>query len=135
MKKLLILLALFATYTTQAQSRNQNYDPSRVTGQFFIKQTTAKGVEKINVNYYLSPAPFTKVLNFSLNTPQPRMLSAKITNSSGRTVLTWKPQAKDYRYETEFNIATLQPGNYNVNVYDAGGVKLYSIPFSKSKLE
>jgi hypothetical protein len=132
MKKLLILLACFATFSSQAQTRNQNYDPSRVTGRFFIKQTTAKGLEQINVNYYLSPAPFTKVLNFSLNTPEPRMLSAKITNSSGKTVLSWKPQAENYRYDTQFNLEALAPGNYNVNVYDAKGIKLYSIPFSKS---
>lgn len=132
MKKLLILSAVVFSFTAQAQTRNQNYDPSRITGRFFIHQHTVKGDEQINVNYNLFPAPFSKVLTLALNTPYPRMMSVKITNSSDKTVLTWKPQSEDYRYEKEFNIAPLRPGDYNVNIYDAAGNKLHSIPFTKS---
>ena len=131
MKKLLILSAVVFSLAANAQTANQHNDPSRIMGHFFIQEHTAKGNEQINVNYYLSPAPFSKVLDLSLNTAYPRMLSVKITNSSNKTVLTWKPQSENYRYETEFDISSLQPGSYNVNIYNAGGAKLHTVPFTK----
>jgi len=132
MKKLLILSAVIFSMTANAQTSKQHFDAARIAGNFFIHEHTEKGNEQINVNYILSPAPFTNVLTVDLNMAYPRMLSVKITNSNNKTVFAWKPQSENYRYETQFDIASLPADSYNLNVYNAGGTKLHSIPFTKT---
>ena len=130
MKKLLVVLSFICfCFGAQAQSSKQKAPAN--AGSFLIKTTTAKGLEYINVNYALM-APFTNVLRFNLNTANPMSMSVKLTDMSGKVVLSWVPVVTDHLYETQLDISTLKPGTYHFNIYGANNTKVHSVSFIKS---
>ena len=129
MKKLFIFVALIGIcFGAQAQSARQSPTPN--AGSFMVKTTTAKGVENINVNYALI-APFTSILKFNLNTPNPMAMSVKVTDMSGKVVKNWAPASTSYMYESEIDISTLKAGTYYFNIYGANNTKLHAVSFIK----
>lgn len=131
MKKLFFALALIcAGATVYAQSSLQHNDPN--AGHFDIVKTTTKGVERINVNYSITAPPIYNTLRLNLNTPDPMAMSAKIVNTGGHTVLTWKPEQANYTYGVDLDIAALKAGKYTIDVYGPDNSKVFSIPFEKS---
>ncbi|MGN6569048.1 MAG: T9SS type A sorting domain-containing protein [Flavipsychrobacter sp.] len=133
MKKIFLLLALASlgqNVIAQSALQSEN-DPNRYWGHFDVIKMTSKGEEHINVNYNLTPKPVGNTLNVNLNTPNPMALSIKVTDASGRTKLSWKPDQASTDYNKQFNLSNLAGGMYVVNVYDANNNKVYSIPFSK----
>jgi len=136
MKKILVVLALSCLFTNinvvNAQTVRQSaIDPTRVDGHFDVIKMTSKGEEHINVNYCLFPAPFFDVVKINLNTPDPMPMSIKIVSANGQTKFAWKPEQVSYRYDQQFNIQSLAPGLYHMDIYDANNNKMYSVPFSK----
>jgi len=112
-----------------------NYgDPTVVTGHFTadLKNEVRGITEHINVNYILSPAPFTDKLNLTLNTPDPVRFFADIADESGKVVFQWKATEKKHLHEIAMNIANLPSGKYFVNVYwERNSSLIGAIPFEK----
>ncbi|HXS38316.1 MAG TPA: hypothetical protein VN721_16560 [Flavipsychrobacter sp.] len=132
MKKILLVLALFSFYVASAQSMQHN-DDTRVAGSFYYNFKDSKGVmEHVNINYTLYPAPFFTDVKMVLGTADPLPLYANIVNAAGVAVLRWRPENISYKYSKEFDISSLAPGKYHVDVYTTKtSNKLYSIPFEK----
>src|SRR6185437_10167713 len=103
----LIFFVSLLSFSASGQITNQNYDVSRLTGSFYIDVKSKSGVDHINVNYVLSPKPFSNVLKVNLNTPDPMYLAMKLTDMSGRVIASWKPETTSYKYMHEFDIAGL----------------------------
>jgi|SRR6185312_10710480 len=117
-------------FSVNGQTTNQNYDISRSTGSFYIDIKSKSGVDHINVNYVLSPKPFSNVLKVNLNTPDPMYLGLKLVDMSGKVIASWKPENTSYKYMHEFDVAELAKGKYKVDVYNATS-KVHSISFEK----
>lgn len=139
---LLIILFVLQVLCTKGQqmstaSANQGVIiTSFIGGHFDInKPNVQRGItEHINVNYSISPAPFTKYLVLELNTAQPTLFTADIVDSKGTKLKHWAPEAKSYIYKGTIDIASLAPGNYKVNIYSEFSTELlYSINFHKEK--
>ena len=131
MKQLFLSFALpFICFSVNAQSARQHADPN--TGSFYVTKNSGIGKEKINVNYVLSPGIFTNVLNISMNTPDPMLLSYKLVDGKGKELINWMPSQKSDIYDHEFDISNLKPGKYYVNVYDENNNKVQVISFEKS---
>ncbi|HXS38310.1 MAG TPA: hypothetical protein VN721_16530 [Flavipsychrobacter sp.] len=130
-----LLLFLFISYPCFANAqiaKTNHLDPSVVTGHFFIKENTKGYEEQINVNYLLTPAPFSKVINMELGTANPRELSCKLVTAKGRTITDWQPTDISYVYHHQFDISSLNQGDYRLDVYSGKDNKVYSIPFTKN---
>jgi hypothetical protein len=135
---ILLLLQLLSAKGQQniSTSNEGAIDKSLIAGHFDIdKKNEQRGItEHINVNYSLSPAPFTKYLTLELSTAQPTLFTADIVDAKGQKVKHWAPQAKSYFYKDVINISSLAPGNYKVNLYsEISTTLIYSIAFHKEK--
>ncbi len=142
---LLLLLSIYyfngGTVTAQdfpgkaaTYSSNNEIDKSVITGHFEVEvhKSNSTHLERINVNYSISPAPFINILTLELNTPDPVMFNVTITDKYGKSLTKWAAQKQDYRYSDRLDISGLVPGNYKVNVFwDRSPGLLYSIPFQK----
>lgn len=147
MKKQFILLVAFvllivsctgyAQQKVAAEARSgsqQAVNTAVLSGYFEVaKPNKVSGiVEHINVNYALSPAPFTNLINLELSTPDPVIFRADIVDANGKKLLEWKAKSPSHDHNTQLDINKLAPGRYKVNVYwqKSEGL-LYSIPFQK----
>ncbi len=111
-------------------------DPAVISGHYEIEKVNkAKGVtEHINVNYALSAAPFRQVMNIVLNTANPTMFHADITDANGAKVMHWQPAAKSHLYNETLNFSQLVPGTYKLDIYSELNEAIpYSITFQKEK--
>lgn len=135
----LILAGAAASYAQEGRTQDANPNIAAmnnrpvIAGSFEIDKTNSAGkTEHINVNYAISPVPFTNVLNLELNTPNPTFFRAEIINAQGKKVAQWSPAQKSYLYKGTMDISSLPKGNYKVNIYSelAAGV-VNSIPFQK----
>jgi hypothetical protein len=112
-------------------------DRSVVSGHFDItihNQAMNNRQEQINVNYVMSPAPFTDKLNLTLNTPDPVKFRAEVVNAQNKVVTHWGAEQRSHLHETTIDISKLPAGQYRVNVYwEKSEDLLYSIPFEKTK--
>ena len=135
MKKILLLLSLFSvcvTYGQSASKSNVHYDDSRVIGSFYYNIKGDKVEQHININYVLSPAPFTNTLHFVLGTAEPLAMHANVVNAAGVAVLKWAPAAVSYKYMDQFDISSLPVGKYHMDVFAGNSQnRTYSIPFEK----
>lgn len=132
-----LLLNINSSFGQQSQNSGPNtssLDPALISGHFEInKENEKNGVtEHINVNYAISPVPFTDVLNIEINTADPTIFSASIFDAKGRTLAQWHPSGKSHTYKGTLNISKLKPGDYNLSIYSelTKGVA-YNIPFQK----
>ena len=117
-----------------AAKQNETLDKSVVSGHFEInKPNKERGIiEHINVNYALSPAPFSNFIQLQLSTPDPIPFSAQIIDNKGEKRIYWKPQQISHSYNESIDIAKLEPGAYQVNIYAGNQSELvYSISFQK----
>lgn len=135
MRYFTVLVSISMLFLISTSHGQQNVADKRIiSGHFEMeKNDPKKGVtEHINVNYSLSPAPFTDVLNMELSTPDPVLFTADIVDPDGRKQYQWKPAAISYRYNENFDISKLAAGKYKLNIYCAGYPGLLkSIPFQK----
>lgn len=93
-------------------------------------------IERINVNYNLSPVPFINNLNFVLGTAAQVTFSIDITDASGKKVTQWRSSEKSYGHSAQLEITRLQPGNYNFNIYyNSDPALVHSVPFTKSAIK
>ena len=123
-----------STGSVIANSQGNYSDPSIVTGHITadLKNETKGITEHININYILSPAPFTDKLTLTLNTPDPVKFFADIVDEQGKVILQWKAQEKSHLHEATMNIAGLPVGKYKVNVYwERNSLLVGAIPFDK----
>ena len=130
MKKLILILSLINFYfVTDAQNVKQSGPPN--AGSFYVTITTAKGQERMNVNYALTPETLTTELTLHLDCWEPMLLSAKILNAKNATILSWMPSqaAKDYSHQ--FDISNLAVGNYKMEIYGPKGNKVQTVNFEK----
>lgn len=132
-----IMLNTVITFGQQASNSGSNissFDPTLISGHFEInKENKEKRViEHINVNYAISPVPFSSVLNLEINTAEPTLFSAYIYDRDGRILAQWQPSGKNHAYKGTMNISKLKPGEYNLSIYSEmdKGVA-YTIPFQK----
>lgn len=147
MKKLFTILSLgllvcATSYGQQSHNMQTNItnenavDKSVISGHFEMNiPDKKKGItEHINVNYTVSPAPFTQFLNLELNTAEATMFSADVVDASGAKKMHWAPAVKSNSYKGTMNIAQLVPGEYMLNIYsDLTPELLYTITFRKEK--
>lgn len=73
--------------------------------------------EKVNVNYQFAPKSPTTEASVMIHTPNPMPFWATITDKSGKTMFTWKPETQVYLYEVKWNLAALPAGSYTVNLF------------------
>jgi hypothetical protein len=115
---------------------NVQTDNSIVSGHFEADNNVrSKGgqnvTEHVNVNYSISPAPFSNELNLVLNTADPVKFSAEIVTGN-RKVAQWAATERSHLHNAKMDISKLNSGNYKVNVYwEKSNTLLYSIPFKK----
>lgn len=137
---IILLMASGSSYAQQkagaeARSGSQQAINTSVLSGFFevAKPNKVRGiVEHINVNYAISPAPFTNALNLELSTPDPVIFSAYIIDVNGKKLMEWKAKSQSHVHNTQLDISKLASGSYKVNIYwqKSEGL-LYSIPFQK----
>jgi hypothetical protein len=114
----------------------QGTDASVIAGHFEMnKRNEQRNItEHINVNYSISPMPFSKTLKLELSTALPTLFSADIVDARGQKVKHWVPQAKSYRYEETLDISSLPVGEYSLNIYSELGTTMqHRISFRKEK--
>jgi len=117
-----------------AAKQNETLDKSIVSGHFEInKPNKERGIiEHINVNYAISPAPFSNYLQLQLSTPDPTTFSAQIIDQKGEKRIHWKPQQVSHSYNESIDLSKLEPGGYQIDIYaDNQSERVYSISFQK----
>ena len=130
MKRFLLIVSLISfSILTNAQNVQQSGPPN--AGSFYVTITTAKGQERMNVNYTLLPAIFTTDLTLRMDCWESMLLSAKIFNSKNEAVLSWMPALAAKMYSHQFDISNLRPGNYKLDIYGPAGNKVQSVNFQK----
>ncbi|HTN17503.1 MAG TPA: hypothetical protein VL092_07485 [Chitinophagaceae bacterium] len=131
---LTVLLGCFAVTNAQSKATSnanedavKNYDGT--AGHF---EYALNSRERVNVNYALTPKNPVNVAHFMIHTPDAMPFSATITDASGKTVYSWKPEQKVYLYNADWNVAALKSGSYTVKVFLQNEPKsIYEFQFSK----
>jgi len=146
MRKLLLFLALFGVNYAQAQTasatvpsppttvipNNQGHGSfEMIGGSFEVLKVVSGQTLHYGFNYMLYPKPFNSIINFKLSTANPQVLSGKIIDASGKTVIAWTPGNVGYRYKYTFDVSNLPVGNYHFDIYDDNNNIVYTIPFVK----
>jgi len=132
-----ILLNITVSFGQQASNSGSNVsslDQTLISGHFEINKENKERrvIEHINVNYAISPVPFTSVLNLEINTAEPTLFSAYIYDGDGRILAQWQPSGKNHAYRGTMNISKLKPGDYNLSIYSEMDKEVaYTIPFQK----
>lgn len=123
MKKILLTVAVIiglfsnvkaqsATIANANQEALKNFDGLRGNFLYALNER-----EKVNVNYEFTPKSPSAVASMMIHTPNPMPFWATITNASGKTVFTWKPEQQVYLYRANWDIAALPAGSYTVNLF------------------
>lgn len=116
---------------------NVQTDKSIVSGHFEansnrVSKSGQSITEHVNINYSISPAPFSSELNLVLNTAEPVKFSADIVTGNGHKLVEWSSSERSHLHNAKMDISKLNSGNYSVNVYwEKSSTLLYSIPFKK----
>ena len=127
----LSIALLMGANKTSAQTE-QSSDPNVVSGHFEIHVVSGTDTNHVNVNYAISPAPFTNIMNLELSTPNTIFFNADILDATNNVLVTWAPTAGSNYYSNNLDISSLPAGNYHVNIHrDNTTAILYSIPFTK----
>ncbi len=115
-----------------SSSAQQSSNPAILSGHFEIDTAVGSVMRHVNVNYTLSPAPFSNVAHILLNSPQRRQLNVDLVNSSGTLISSWTPTALSHQYEHDFDISALPAGSYAIKIrkYNTAEV-LHTINFTK----
>ena len=143
MKKIITLVFfILPTLTVLAQNNslatgsanNAVTDPSVRMGHFEMNRLNKQhGItEHVNVNYSLSPVPFSKVLDLEISTAESTFFSAAIVDAKNKEVVNWVPMQESYVYKTRINIAHIPAGKYQLVIYWENKAGHYSIPFDKT---
>jgi len=126
---LLLLATLCMAQKTHAQQSN---DTSVIAGHFEMDTTIGSKTHHINVNYALSPAPFSTTMNVQLNTADNVLFNVDVVDASNAVVLTWTPSAVSNNYNHDLDISSLASGTYAVKIRKYGGsTVLNSISITK----
>lgn len=136
MKKILLVIALFNTCASYAQSfslssNNTAGDKTKSVGFFEIDAIKSGVVHHYDVNYILSPNIASNSVQLELSTAFPMILTGKIVDMTGKTVSTWDPGSIGYRYSTKFDVSGFTDGKYQLVIFDQYGTKVTSLPFQK----
>lgn len=138
MKKLLFIFTLALGFTVNAKAQTgaiatqnadaiKNYDGVRGNFEYALNAR-----ERVNVNYALTPKNPTTVAHFTVHTPDAMPFWATVSDASGKTVYTWKPEQKVYLYNADWNIASLSAGTYTVKIYlETDKKSIYQFDFTK----
>lgn len=128
-RNLLLMASIVGPLQLVAQ---QHTNPAVKAGHFEIDTTIEGVVNHVNVNYELSPIPMGSIARIMINTSGHIVFNVDILNAANHVVATWSPTTSSNYYQHEFNIASLPPGNYHVNIrkYSTPAV-LHTIDFSK----
>lgn len=127
----LFLLALLCG-AHKSFSQTQGNDPTVVAGHFEIDTTISSVANHINVNYEVSPVPFSTVAHVRLNTADPTLLNVDLTNGSGTVLATWTPALISNSYSHDFSLESLPAGDYHLRVRrDNTSTVLHTIDFTK----
>jgi hypothetical protein len=115
-----------------SSSAQQTSNPAILSGHFEIDTAVGSSVRHVNVNYTLSPAPFSNVAHIVLNSAQRRILNVDLVNSTGSVLSTWSPTSASHQYQHDFDISALPAGSYSMRIrkYNTAEV-LHTINFSK----
>lgn len=138
MKKILltvaVILALFSDLSAQSSSiANANQEALKnfdgIRGNFLYPINDR---EKVNVNYEFAPKSPAAAASMMIHTPNPMPFWATITNASGKTVFTWKPEQQVYLYRVNWDLSVLPAGSYTVNLFmgEQKG-RIFNFPFDK----
>lgn len=126
------LFSAFLLSSAITVSAQQSSNPAILSGHFEIDTAVGTVMRHVNVNYTLSPAPFSNVARIMLNSPQRRLLNVDLVNSSGTVITSWTPTTISHHYEHEFDISALPAGSYAMKIrkYNSAGI-LHTINFTK----
>jgi uncharacterized membrane protein (UPF0136 family) len=115
-----------------SSSAQQTSNPAVVSGHFEIDTAIASVMQHVNVNYTLSPAPFTSVAHLLLNSAEPRVFNVDLVSATGTVLMSWTPTVLSHQYEHDFNISSLPAGSYEMRIrkYHTTEV-LHTVSFSK----
>lgn len=129
---IMLLMVLFTVNKAHAQTE-QTVDTTIVAGHFEINVVTGGDTSHINVNYAMSPAPFTNNMSLELSTPDPIFLNIDIQDASNTTLISWAPGSSSNYYSHSIDISSLPAGNYHMNIHrDNSATVLNSVNFTKS---
>lgn len=131
MKSLLLSIALLGTIGASAQQTNKEamaqLQQKGYIGNFSYQLDE---LNRINVNYSITPKVPVNEIDLLLHTPEPRPLSLKIVDLSGNTKLEWKPLQELYLHETKVDVSKIPAGKYKyVIMWDNKAA--HEIPFEK----
>lgn len=126
------LLSAFLLCGVLSSSAQQTTNPAVLSGHFEIDTAVGSAMRHVNVNYTLSPAPFSNVAHILLNTPQRRLLNVDLVNSSGTLISSWTPASISHLYEHDFDISALPAGSYAMKIRKNNTAEvLHTINFTK----
>lgn len=134
MKKILFVLALFASASISAQGiENENIKAKKELekkGYFGHFDYKLDDIHAVNVNYSITPKVPTSTATFSLHTPEDRPLSIVVTNSQGKQLISGEFSRNEYIKEGTLNLSSLKPGKY-IYVIKWEDKEAFEIPFEK----
>lgn len=127
-----LLMLVVLLLAARAGFAQQTSNPAILAGHFEMDTTIASMVRHINVNYSVSPAPFSSVAHVMLNTPKPVLFNIDLLNSSGTVVSSWSSPGAAAKCQHDFDISSLPSGNYHFNIrkYNTGAI-LHTVNFHK----
>lgn len=137
MKKLLLLggIGLLLSNQTFAQSAAKNPNAAYVErfdgfqGNFVF---SPDGVLKYNINYVMSPKNLSGEAHLFLQSSDPYLLHVRITDASGKEMLTWKPAQPNIRFYSTWDFSKWAPGVYTVHMLNAATKEeVYQFEFSR----
>ncbi|GAA4452312.1 hypothetical protein [Rurimicrobium arvi] len=137
MKKLLLLgcgtFLLSAAARAQSAVPNPNLQAQErmdARQEHFIFPVNAN--HSYNVVFLMYPRTLTNEANVILQTNDPFLFHATVTDETGRQVHSWKPDQPNTRFYAHWDLSKYRPGNYTVHVFKAGKQdELYRFEFAK----
>jgi hypothetical protein len=130
--KLLLFIVLFMGVNKIYAQTEQTSDSTIVSGHFEINTISGADTNHVNVNYAVSPAPFTNNMNLELSTPDAILFNVDILDTANSVLLTWTPVSSSNYYNHSIDISSLTAGNYHLNIRrDNTGIILNTIYFTK----
>lgn len=134
----LAILSIPSAYAQQAVAVKSNIeaiDKHAIVNHFEIPKKNEKtgAIEHINVNYSVSPAPFSQFIRLDLNTPHPTRFTAEVIDTKGQQLLQWTPKDKNHIYSEQFNTSNWPPADYTLKISSELNPEfVYSITIHKS---
>lgn len=134
MKKILFVLALFATGTASAQTvENENLKAQRemeAKGYFGHAEYKMDKIHSYNINYTITPKVPTTKVNIQLSTSVEQPIGIYIANSQGKKMATMDVSESGHIKTGEINVSKLKAGKYNYVIHWDNDI-VVEIPFVK----